>query len=397
MNFTIVVLFLLIFLVTLCFVFISRKRRKQLAVIESLVSEKEALEKSFNELKANTPSHQFEKEQAELEKKKMAEKNRKLWQMSETVHKERRKVDEDNERLTLEKEKLEGEKKKLDEKVKKLWSTSTAIHKEKERINELKIEIEHKHQEILDSVNYAKRIQNALLASDALLKENLPEHFVLFQPKDIVSGDFYWGAKLNENNFSLVTADSTGHGVPGAIMSILNISCLSEAVNAEKLILPNEILDYTRKRIMEHMANDGSIDGGKDGMDALICNFDFKNNKLQFAAANNSLWLIRNNELVDYKADKMPVGKPMGEIKPFTLQEIQLEKGDLIIAFTDGFADQFGGPYGKKFMYKPLKELLININQLSLKDIKKELKSKFNQWKSTAEQVDDVLIIGVRI
>lgn len=374
--------------------FVKTKYTKRIATISY---EKNILETTLQDIKTKLPSQQLEKEQAEIERKKVEEKNRKLWQMSETVHKERKKVDEANEQLVLQKEKLEADKKKLDEKVKKLWSTSTAIHKEKERINELKLEIEHKHQEILDSVNYAKRIQSALLASAKLLQDNLPEHFVFFQPKDIVSGDFYWGSKLNEDIFSIVTADSTGHGVPGAIMSILNISCLSEAVNAQKLIAPNTILDYARQRIMEHMANDGSEEGGKDGMDAIICNFDFINNKLQFAAANNPLWLIRNNELIEFKADKMPVGKPMGEISPFTLQEFNLKKGDLVIMLTDGFADQFGGPKGKKFMYKPLKELIVKLNSLSLLEMKQQLKDAFDEWKSESEQVDDVLIIGVRI
>lgn len=390
----ILVSFSLIIITSFCvYFFVKAKYNK---TIDLLNSEKLKVENSFNDLKSNLPSPQ-ELEQAEIEKKKMEEKNRKLWAMSETVHKERKKVDEQNEQLVIEKEKLEADKKKLDEKVKKLWSTSTAIHKEKERINELKIEIEHKHQEILDSVNYARRIQRALLASKKILNDNLPEHFVLFQPKDIVSGDFYWASALRNAQFSVIAADSTGHGVPGAIMSILNISCLSEAINAQQLLLPNQILDYTRQRIMEHMANDGSEEGGKDGMDAVICNFDFKNNTLQFAAANNPLWLVRNNELIEFKPDKMPVGKAMGDIKPFSLQEIQLQKNDLVIMLTDGYADQFGGEKGKKFMYKPLKELILSINNASLIDIKQELYTTFEKWKGTAEQVDDVLVIGVRI
>lgn len=371
-------------------------KQKYNSKISLLFDEKNKIEKSLNELSSQFPSS-AEKEQAAIEKKKIEEKNRKLWAMSETVHKERKKIEEQNEQLLIEKEKLETDKKKLDEKVKKLWSTSTAIHKEKERINELKLEIEHKHQEILDSVNYAKRIQRSLLASQKLLNDNLPEHFILFQPKDIVSGDFYWASKLSNNFFSIVIADSTGHGVPGAIMSILNISCLGEAINAQKLILPNQILDYTRHRIMEHMANDGSEEGGKDGMDAVICNFDFKNNILQFAAANNPLWLIRDNQLTEFKPDKMPVGKPMGEVKPFTLQETQLQKGDLVILLTDGFADQFGGEKGKKFMYKPLKELLLKVNDNSLEEIKLHLARTLDEWKGNNEQVDDVLIFGVRI
>ena len=334
---------------------------------------------------------------ADLDLKKLEEKNRKLWQMSETVHKERKKIEEQNELLHQEKQKLELAKQKLDEKVKKLWNTSTAIHKEKERINELKTEIEHKHQEILDSVNYAQRIQKALLANKKTLDAHLPDYFVLFMPKDIVSGDFYWAHTLNNGAFAVVTADSTGHGVPGAIMSMLNISCLNEAVNAKDLSEPDQILNYTRQRIMEHMSNDGSAEGGKDGMDAIICCFDFKIPAMSFAAANNPLWLIRNNELTEFKADKMPVGKPMGEIQPFTRQHCDLQKNDLIIMITDGMADQFGGAKGKKFMYKPLKELILSLADKNTEDIKLGIQNKFIEWKGNLEQVDDVCIIGVRI
>ncbi len=176
----------------------GHRQKKQL----KMLSEKQADELRQLEVIKNTHESLLEKNSnLQLEKSKAEEKNKKLWAMSETVHKERRIVDEANEQLLIEKEKLEADKKKLDDKVKKLWSTSTAIHKEKERINELKIEIEHKHQEILDSVNYAKRIQSALLASKKMLIENLPEHFVFFQPKDIVSGDFYW---IFQNDFALL-------------------------------------------------------------------------------------------------------------------------------------------------------------------------------------------------
>lgn len=388
MNLYLIVILLVLFLAIS--IFYSFKQKKGFL-------QKNSTNDELEKLKEIILQSEQEKNDLIQDKKKAEEKNKKLWAMSETVHKERKLVDEANEKLSLEKEKLEAEKKKLDEKVKKLWSTSTAIHKEKERINELKLEIEHKHQEIVDSVNYAKRIQRALLASEKVLTANLPDHFLLFLPKDIVSGDFYWASPLRNGQFSIVTADSTGHGVPGAIMSILNISCLSEAVNAQQLLLPNEILDYTRKRIMEHMANDGSAEGGKDGMDASICNFDFNNLRLQFTAANNPVWLIRKNELIEYKPDKMPVGKAMGDIKPFSLQETTLQKGDLVITLTDGYADQFGGAKGKKFMYKPLKDYLLSINEAPLAVIKEELKNKFEDWKGKAEQVDDVLIIGIRI
>ncbi|MES2837494.1 MAG: SpoIIE family protein phosphatase [Bacteroidota bacterium] len=393
MEFWVLLLAVLLIFVFIGFFSTKKKLKKQQEKLVVLLEN----ETKTNSILAVNNNWEKEKEALLIEKQKAEEKNKKLWQMSETVHKERKQVDEANELLLTDKQKLEADKKKLDEKVKKLWAQSVSIHKEKERINELKLVIEHKHQEILDSVNYAQRIQRALLASKKMLKDNLPDYFVLFLPKDIVSGDFYWANQLNNNQFSIVTADSTGHGVPGAIMSILNISSLSEAVNAQQLVLPNQILDYTRKRIMEHMANDGSEEGGKDGMDAVICNFDFIKNKLQFAAANNPLWLIRDNILTEYKPDKMPVGKAMGEIKPFTLHELELQKGDLIITLTDGYADQFGGEKNKKFMYKSLKDLLLKINNNSLEDIKNQLKTTFEIWKGNAEQVDDVLIIGIRL
>ncbi len=383
-----IALIIMLILSAVILIVCNKKKVANLTHEKALLVEKIKNQKALEEPK---------KIESETELKKLEEKNRKLWQMSETVHKERKKIEEQNELLQQEKQKLELAKQKLDEKVKKLWNTSTVIHKEKERINELKIHIEHKHQEILDSVNYAQRIQKALLANKKLLDENLPQYFVLFMPKDIVSGDFYWAHKLADGSFSIVTADSTGHGVPGAIMSILNISCLNEAVNAQHLIEPDQILNYTRKRIMEHMANDGSEEGGKDGMDAIICNFNFQSNEIAFAAANNPLWIIRQNELIEYKADKMPVGKPMGEILPFTQHKFTTQKNDLIIMITDGMADQFGGPKGKKFMYKPLKELILSLANKNLDEIKNTIEQNFMDWKGNHEQVDDVCIIGVRI
>ena len=346
-------------------------------------------------------------EELEIEKKKIEDlkldfenKQKQMWTMSEAVYKEKKKIEEQLKQMLEQKEELETQKKENEEKVKLLWDQSIAIHKEKERINRLKEEVEEKHQEIIDSVNYAKRIQRALLASNKLLNENLNNYFLFFQPRDIVSGDFYWASSKKietTKKFYLAVCDSTGHGVPGAIMSILNISCLNEAVNKDDLNLPHQLLDQTRAKIMEHMANDGSEEGGKDGMDAVLACFDFENNKLEFAAANNPLWLIRNNELIEYKPDKMAVGKPMGEIAPFTLQQIELQKNDLIIMITDGFPDQFGGPKGKKFMSKNLKDLLVSLSNKPMPEIKDSLKKSLEEWRGNLEQVDDVLVFGVRV
>jgi serine phosphatase RsbU (regulator of sigma subunit)/Tfp pilus assembly protein PilF len=270
------------------------------------------------------------------------------------------------------------------------------IEDQKREVELQKHLVEEKHKEITDSINYAERIQKSFLASKKLLDENLNDYFILFKPKDVVSGDFYWGVKLNNGNFCLVAADSTGHGVPGSIMSILNITCLENAVK-DGLTYPNEILNHTRLKIIERLKKDGSADGGKDGMDCSLLSFDFKNNKLSFALANNPLWLIRNGECLEYKADKIPVGKHDLDNVSFTHQEIDLQKGDIIFAFTDGFADQFGGTKGKKFKYSNLQKLLLENADIKLETLNLKLETVFTEWRGDLEQVDDVCIIGIRI
>lgn len=255
--------------------------------------------------------------------------------------------------------------------------------------------IEEKHKEIKDSINYAERIQKSFLATQELLDENLKDYFVLFQPKDIVSGDFYWAGKLNNSQFALVTADSTGHGVPGAIMSLLNITSLEKAI--ENLTAPADILNQTRKTIIDRLKKDGSLEGGKDGMDCSLLSFDFRNNKLIYSAANNPVWLIRKESLLEFSPDKMPVGKHDRDNVPFQQHEIDLQKGDLIYAITDGMPDQFGGPNGKKYKYKQLKELLISIAHLPLAEQKASIYNALHNWKGNLEQVDDITIVGIKI
>ncbi|MBP6414265.1 MAG: SpoIIE family protein phosphatase [Bacteroidia bacterium] len=299
------------------------------------------------------------------------------------------------------------------------WRTAL-LRKEKENLErtveertavviEQKLVIEEKHKEITDSINYAERIQRALLANKNLLDENLKDYFILFKPKDIVSGDFYWATKLSNNNFLLVTADSTGHGVPGAIMSILNIASLREA-SSKGFAKPEQLLNETRKLIIENLKYDGSEEGGKDGMDGSILSFDFDNNILECACAYNSVWLVRKNEdeveaavensnykLIEIKADRMPIGKHNNDTNSFTRHTVQLLKGDVIYALTDGFPDQFGGLNGKKFKTKQLQKLLLSINTESMEMQKNILNDVFDNWKGNLKQVDDVCIIGVRV
>ena len=263
-------------------------------------------------------------------------------------------------------------------------------------ITQQKQNVEDKHREITDSINYAERIQRALLASKKILDDNLSNYFILFKPKDVVSGDFYWASKLSNDNFVLVAADSTGHGVPGAIMSILNIACLKEATS-KGITSPELILNETRSLVIENLKNDGSAEGGKDGMDGSLLSFDFKNNVLYCASANNPIWIIRGNEFIEIKADRMPIGKHENDKIPYKLNIQSLQKGDVVYALTDGFPDQFGGTSGKKFKYKQLQETLKLISSEPLEIQKQKLNAIFDNWKGNLEQVDDVCIIGVKI
>lgn len=256
--------------------------------------------------------------------------------------------------------------------------------------------VETKQEEILDSITYAKRIQTALMASDRLLNDNLPEYFVLFLPKDIVAGDFYWATALPDS-FTYVTADSTGHGVPGAFMSVLNISKLNEVIKQKYITRPDLVLNNVRQGIVSALNPIGSNVEAKDGMDAVLCNIDLKRLKLTSAAANNSFCIVRDNEIITIKADKMPVGKSHDDNRPFTLHEMDLQKGDVIYTYTDGFSDQFGGPKGKKFKQLQLKELFVKLAPTPMSKQKAQLEQIFNEWRGNLEQVDDVLIIGVRV
>lgn len=267
---------------------------------------------------------------------------------------------------------------------------------EKQRLiaDEQKHLVQEKHKEITDSIYYAERIQKSFLATKEILHENLGEHFVLFQPKDVVSGDFYWASKLSNGNFGLATADSTGHGVPGAIMSLLNITSLETAVKYYQE--PGDILNDTRKTIINRLKNDGSEHGGKDGMDCTFLSFNLNNNTITYAAANNPVWIVRNGELIELAPDKMPVGKHDFDQIPFTQHSFELKKGDCIYTLTDGLPDQFGGPKGKKFMYKRLKELLVSIAHEPMHKQGRILENAVADWRGDLEQVDDILIIGTR-
>lgn len=265
------------------------------------------------------------------------------------------------------------------------------IEEQKQIVEHQKLSLEVHQKEIVDSINYARRIQYALLANSAILKKNLPEHFVLFNPKDIVSGDFYWATE-HGHYFYLAVCDSTGHGVPGAFMSLLNIGFLSEAIKEKNIATPHAIFNYVRERLIDSISKEEQ----QDGMDGVLLCIDKTAGTVSYAAANSSPVLIRNRELIEMPKDKMPVGK--GEkTEGFKLYTMDLQKGDSLYLYTDGYADQFGGPAGKKFKYKQLNTLLVANAELPVEQQSLILNKQFLEWKGGLEQVDDVCVIGIRI
>ncbi len=263
-----------------------------------------------------------------------------------------------------------------------------------------KDEIEEKRREIVDSIHYARRIQSTILPGNEYLAKNLPDFFVLFKPQSIVSGDFYWATrtlkkeddKIVSERFYLAVCDSTGHGVPGAFMSILNISFLNEAINEKQIAEPHEILNHVRKRLIKNLSHEG----GQDGMDGAVICFDKTTNKITYASAHNAPIMVRDKNIIEFKADKMPIGKGI-KTDPFTLHEIDFKKGDTLYFYTDGYADQFGGPKGKKFKYKTLNALLQENSDKPLNKQSEILLDTFNDWKGQLEQIDDVCVFGIKL
>ncbi len=269
-------------------------------------------------------------------------------------------------------------------------------YRNKKRANILlqaqKDQIAYQKQHITDSIEYAKMIQAAILPSMELFSHKL-EHFVVFKPRDIVSGDFYWVEEI-DGKYLIVTADCTGHGVPGAFMSMLGISLLNEIIISKEISRPDLVLNHLRKKIIEALRQKtGSI--VKDGMDMTVCLFDRKTLQLQFSGANNPLYLVSDGQLTQIKGDKMPVA--IHDIMdPFTLHQLEIKQGDTFYTFSDGFVDQFGGPQRKKFLAKNFKNLLLSVQDLSMIEQGNRLDEVFTDYRLDVEQIDDVVVIGVK-
>jgi serine phosphatase RsbU (regulator of sigma subunit) len=282
---------------------------------------------------------------------------------------------------------------KLEEKNRTISLQKDEIEKQRDLAAAQRDQIGYQKRHIEDSIMYAKRIQTALIPSLELFSDKL-EHFVLYKPLAIVSGDFYW-VSAQENPQVIISADCTGHGVPGAFMSMLGVTLLNEIVNGKHIIMPDQIIENLRQGIIKSLKQVAEEDSIKDGMDIAVCVVDFEKNILWYAGANNPLYLVRNGELTNYRADRMPVAIHY-KMEPFTLHKIDLQKGDAFYIFSDGFADQFGGPQQKKFMSMQLRETLIAMSGMPMLKQGERLNEIFEGWRGDSPQIDDVTMIGVR-
>lgn len=263
----------------------------------------------------------------------------------------------------------------------------------KKALRAAKNETDVKNIEITDSINYAKRIQSAIMPDDKKIALAFPSSFIFYRPKDIVAGDFYWMIETEDHIF-IAVADCTGHGVPGAMVSVACSAALNRSVKEFGLRKPSEILGKCREIVIETFEEGNHI--LYDGMDVALCKLDKKTNQVEYAGANNSLYMVRNGEFIEVKADKQPVAR-FYKLEPFTNHDIEVKKGDCIYLFTDGFPDQFGGPKKKKYMYKRFKELLVKNADKSPELQEAAINHAFESWKGSMEQIDDVCIIGIRL
>ena len=278
----------------------------------------------------------------------------------------------------------------------KVMERTEEVVRQKSEIENKNEELEILYKQVTDSIHYAKRIQEAILPPSAVIDQILPNSFVLFKPKDIVSGDFYWIEKKNGLTY-FAAVDCTGHGVPGAFMSLVGHNILKDIISNTDVIKPSEILDKLREGVINtlHVSNSGTQ--SKDGMDITLCCINFDTLELQFAAAYNPLCIVRDGEMIIHNANKFPIGAFIGEKENFDNNTIQLQKNDQLYIYSDGYADQFGGPKGKKFMVGNFRKLLVQLANKPITEQMGFLKTTLDNWQGDLEQVDDVLIIGLKV
>ncbi|MDA3780069.1 MAG: response regulator, partial [Bacteroidales bacterium] len=309
---------------------------------------------------------------------------------------QRAKIQKERDSLAIEKIDMLKKKKIMEEDLNLIMKQGDKIAEQKYKMKIQRDLVTEQKMKITNSIIYAKRIQSAVLPPNRFIQHLLSDNFILYKPKDIVSGDYYW-IKQNNDKTVIAAADCTGHGVPGALMSMLGITFLNEIVNKKPNLAANEILNELRTHIISSLRQTGMIGESRDGMDIALCIIDKKNKIIEYAGANNPLYLIRNNELLVFKADRMPIGMHRKAKSSFTNHIIDIKKDDRIYIFSDGYIDQFGGEEGRKFLAKNFKKLLLNIHKKTFSEQKQILINQFETWKGSRKQIDDILVIGFKI
>ena len=274
------------------------------------------------------------------------------------------------------------------------------IEQQNSYLNNANLEISEKNKEITDSIRYAQRIQSSILPELGTIYEIFPDSFILYKPKEVLSGDFYWASETQNGEFIFVVADCTGHGVPGALMSIIGNDLLNYAVKEQNLSLPSEILDSLQKNIKIRLKQTDRYSESKDGMDISIINYNSQKSLIQFSGAMNSLFLIQDNILTEIKADRMSIGgavhAKIAAGRKFNNHEINITEGDSFYLFSDGYPDQLGGTHTRKFMKKRFKELLVKINQFPANQQYEILEEALSVWQGEGSQNDDILVAGIK-
>jgi len=277
--------------------------------------------------------------------------------------------------------------------------SSVELNQAKNKIGKALVQLNEKNEDLLSSIHYAKLIQNAILPSEERFRKLLAGSFVFHRPRDIVSGDFYWLQEFDDKVL-IAAVDCTGHGVPGAFMSIIGNNALNAAVREEGLTTPSLVLDSLNRGVSSTLTLQADINevGIKDGMDIALVTIDYKNMTVQYAGAYNPIYIIRDGHLMETKGDKFPIGLSIDDkLRLFTNHSFDLVEGDMIYIFSDGYPDQFGGPQGKKFKYDQFRTLLLEIHELSPRKQVKQISSRFEEWMGDLVQIDDVLVIGMRV
>ena len=301
--------------------------------------------------------------------------------------------------IILAQKKLEADKEELSVRNQKLWEMSLSIQKEKQHIQLLKNDIEEKHKNITDSIAYAKRIQDAVVPRTEILRDSLPDYFLFWRPKETVSGDFYW-MKREGDILIFTIADCTGHGVPGAFMSMMGVAFLNEiCAKIDESVQPSDVLEQLRSLVITTLKQKNEdILEPKDGMDIALCILNLRTRVLRFSGANNPMYLVRDGELTEYRPVKNPIGL-YPRLLNFETVEIQTQPGDYVYMFSDGYADQFGGEIGKKMSYKRFKNMLADTCKRTLvaSEQEKIIADFLDDWRADFAQMDDVLVGGYKM